>query len=256
VNTLRARLVAAFAYVVVLVLVALAIPFAFSVSSRVDAEVKGQVTGQAHLVAATVAGQLDRPLALRRLVRQAAGDIRGRVIVVDSRGRLVADSAGPTLVGRSYADRPELAAVLTEGRVEQGTRRSETLDEELLYAAVPVVDEGRREGAVRVTRSMAPVDARVRRDLLALAGIGAGALGLGLVLGWLLARSLARPLAALAVTARRFGHGELQARAEVAGSSEQRELAASLNEMAAGSTACSRPSASSSRMPPISCGPR
>jgi signal transduction histidine kinase len=233
VNTLRARLLAAFAYVVVLVLVALAIPFAFSVSSRVDAEVEGQVAGQAHLVAASVAGRLDQPQALRRLVRRAAGDIRGRVIVVDSRGRLLADSAGPRLVGASYADRPEIAAALGGGRVEQGTRRSETLGEELLFAAVPIVDEGRRTGAVRVTRSTAPVDARIRRDLLALAGIGAGALVLGLVLGWLLAGSLARPLAALAATARRFGRGELATRAEVTGSREQRELAASFNEMAA-----------------------
>jgi signal transduction histidine kinase len=231
-SSLRGRLLAAFAYVVVLVLVALAIPFALSVSRRVEAEVKGQAAGQAHLIAASVAGRLDRPVALRTVVADAASDVQGRVIVVDSRGRLVADSAGPRLVGRSYADRPEIASVLRTGQVDQGTRQSDTLDEELLYTAVPVVEEGRRAGVVRVTRSTAPIDARVRRDLLALAAIGAGALLLGLALAWLLARSLAQPLTALAGTARRFGQGELDVRAEPAGSSEQRELAASFNEMA------------------------
>jgi signal transduction histidine kinase len=232
-SSLRGRLLAAFAYVVALVLVALAIPFAFSVSARVESEVRGQAESQAHLIAASAAGRLDRPRALRQLVAGAARDTQGRVVVVDSRGRVVADSAGARFVGRGYGDRPEIAAVLRTGRVQQGTRRSDTLDDELLYTAVPVVENGRRTGAVRVTRSTAPVDARVRRDLLALAAIGAGALLLGLVLAWLLARSLARPLASLAGTARRFGRGELDARAAVAGSSEQRELAASFNEMAA-----------------------
>jgi signal transduction histidine kinase len=230
--SLRGRLLAAFAYLVVLVLVAVGIPFALSISHRVEAEVQSQTSGQAHLIAASAAGRLDDRAALRRLVEGAAADVDGRVVVVDARGRLVADSAGTRLVGRSYADRPEIAATLADGRVVEGTRGSDTLGEELLFAAVPIVEEGRRTGAVRVTRSTEPIDARVRRDLLALAAIGAGALLLGLALAWLLARSLAGPLDGLAGAARRFGRGELDARAEVAGSREQQEVAASFNEMA------------------------
>ena len=231
-NTLRVRLLAAFAYVLVLVLVALAVPFALSVSSRVEAEVEGQAAGQAHLIAASVAGRLDEPVPLRRLVARAGDDVRGRVVVVDAAGRLLADSAGTGLLGSPYGGRPEIAAVLANGTVEQGRRRSATLDEELLYTAVPVVDEGRRVGAVRVTRSVAPIEARVRRDLLALAGIAAAALALGLALAWLLAGSLAGPLRTLAEAARRVGRGDLSARAEVSGSAEQREVATAFNEMA------------------------
>ena len=222
-----------FAYVVVLVLVALAIPFALSVSGRVDAEVRGQAAGQAHLVAASAAGRLGPAAGARRARGRAARDVQGRVIVVGrarpARRRLAGAAAARSAPTPTARDRRRARG----GQVEQGTRQSETLDEELLYTAVPVVENGRRTGAVRVTRSTAPVEARVRRDLLALAAIGAGALALGLVLAWLLARSLSRPLASLAATARRFGRGELGARAEVAGSSEQRELAASFNEMAA-----------------------
>jgi signal transduction histidine kinase len=232
VNTLRVRLLAAFAYVLVLVLVALAVPFAFSISNRVEAEVEGQATGQAHLIAATVAGRLDDPDALRALVSRAGQDVDGRVVVVDAAGLLLADSAGDGLVGRDYGDRPEIAAVLAGGALEQGRRRSETLDEELLYTAVPVVEDGRRAGVVRVTRSVAPIQDRVRRDVLALAGIAIAALLLGLALAWLLAGSLARPLRGLATAARRAGGGDLGARADVAGSAEQREVATAFNEMA------------------------
>ena len=230
--SLRARLVTAFAYVLVLVLVALAVPFALSVSNRVEAEVEAQGAAQAHLVAASVAGILGRPAELQRLVVDAGSDIRGRVVVVGPRGRLLADSEGPRLLGRSYADRPEIAAVLADGAVEQGRRTSETLGGELLYTAVPVVRDGNRVGAVRITRSAGPVDARIRRDRIAVGAIAVAALALGLALAWLLAGSLAAPLRSLARTAHRLGDGDLSARAEVAGPTEQQEVATAFNDMA------------------------
>ncbi len=56
---------------------------------------------------------------------------------------------------------------------------------------------------------------------------------LGLGLAWLLAGSLARPLRRLAATARRVAGGDLDARARVEGSSEQREVASAFNDMTA-----------------------
>jgi len=53
--SLRTRLLAAFAYVLVLVIVALEVPLILNVSRRVDAEVKAQAAAQAQLVAASAA---------------------------------------------------------------------------------------------------------------------------------------------------------------------------------------------------------
>ena len=231
--SLRVRLLAAFAYVLVLVLVALEVPLALNVSRRVDAEVRAQAAGEAHLIAASASGALDDSVGLDALVARAARDVDGRVIVVDATGTLLADSAGPGLRSTSYEDRPEIAAVLADGRPTQGKRRSSTLGEDLLYTAVPVVTEGKRAGAVRVTQSVGAINAKVRRDILALAGIGAAALLLGLVLAWVLAGSLSRPLRALVRTAESVAGGDLDARAAVAGSTEQQELAGAFNHMTA-----------------------
>ena len=57
------------------------------------------------------------------------------------------------------------------------------------------------------------------------------ALALGLALAWVVAGSLARPLRALARTARRVEDGELDARADITGASEQREVAIAFNDM-------------------------
>lgn len=226
--SLRTRLLAAFAYVLILVIVALEVPLIVNVSRRVDAEVKAQAAAEAQLVAASASGQLGKPRQLGRIARQAAGELGGRVIVVDRVGNLVADSSGQT---GSYLDRPEIQTALIRGRIAQGRRFSQTLGESLLYTAVPIVRGESRVGAVRVTQSVDAIDQRVRRDVLGLIGIGMMALGFGLVFALVLAETLSRPLQRLADAARRVEGGDLEARAEPEGSKEHREVAHAFNDM-------------------------
>ena len=228
--SLRLRLVLAFGYVLLLVIVVLEVPLALNLSRRVDAEVKAEAAGQAQILAASAAGRLDSPRELERLIRSSARSLGGRVIVVDVRGRLLADSAGRGLRSVSYASRPEITRALS-GSPDQGTRRSESLGQELLFTAAPVIEENTTIGAVRVTQSVDSVNDEVRNDVLVLVGVGAGALLLGLGVVWLIAGSLARPLRRLAATARRVASGDLSARAEVSGSREQQETALAFNDM-------------------------
>jgi two-component system, OmpR family, sensor kinase len=231
--TLRARLLLAFAYTLVVVIVALEVPLALNLSRRVDAEIKSEAQSQAQLVAAAASGRLSEPDELDSLVERSARDLGGRVIVVDERGTLLADSAGGAAADDvSYASRPEIARALG-GRPSQGTRHSDSLDEDLLFTAAPVLVEGRRAGAVRVTQGVDAVQREVRNDVIALVGVGLVALLLGLAVAWLLAGSLAKPLRDLARAARRVSRGDLDARAEVKGSAEQREVASAFNEMTA-----------------------
>jgi signal transduction histidine kinase len=229
--SLRLRLLAAFAYVLLLILVALEVPLALNLARRIDAEVKNEAAAQAVIVAANASGRMNQPQELVRVARIAGRDLGGRVIVVDGRGRLLADS---TVAGRPrllpYRSRPEIGTALNGGRA-QGERHSDTLGQDLLYTAVPVTNNGRVVGAARVTQSMEAVHHRVRRGVLALAGIGGFALLVGLVVAWLLANSLSKPLRSLAGTARRVEAGDLEARAEVTGPSEQREVATAFNDM-------------------------
>jgi two-component system, OmpR family, sensor kinase len=229
--SLRLRLLGAFAYVLLLILVALEVPLALNLARRIDAEVKNEASAQAVIVAANASGRMNRPQELVTVARNAGRDLGGRVIVVDRRGLLLADS---TVAGRPrplpYRSRPEIGTALTGGRA-QGERHSNTLGQDLLFTAVPVTNNGRVVGAARVTQSMEAVHHRVRRGVLALAGIGGFALLVGLGVAWLLANSLSKPLRSLAGTARRVEAGDLEARAEITGPSEQREVATAFNDM-------------------------
>ena len=220
-------------YVLVLAVVALEVPLASSVADRIDAEVRSQARGQADVVAATVADLLgpgDRR-ERDRLVDVAAANVRGRVIVVDASGDLLADSEG-TPPGRAYGDRPELAAALG-GRADQRERRSDTLGETLLLTSIPIIAEGRTAGAVRVSQAVDAVDRAIWRSVGGLILIGLLVIGLGLLAGSVVAGQVARPMRRLDDAARRVAEGDLSARAQVEGSAEQRSLSGTFNDMTA-----------------------
>jgi signal transduction histidine kinase len=217
--------------VLLLALIAFGVPLALSLRDRVDSEVKGQARSQAEVVATSATEFVEPPqaLPLRRIVEKSAESVRGRVIVVNARGNLLADSAG-TPVGRSYDDRPEVEAALA-GHGEQITRNSETLGEEILATSVPILERGRPIGAVRVTQSIDAVHKAVKTSILDIAALAGVVLLLGLVAGALIAQQIARPIRRLDGAARRVAEGDLDTTVAVAGSTEQRSLARAFNEM-------------------------
>jgi signal transduction histidine kinase len=218
--------------VLLLAIVSFGIPLGLALRDRVDAEVRSQARSQADLVAATAADLLakDEAIPLAELAQRAGHAVRGRVLIVDRNGRVLADSETAGTVNQSYADRPEIATAL-RGRGFQDQRHSDTLGTDILATAVPIVRNGDPAGAVRITQDVAAVNASVRRASLGLVVVAAIVLAIGLGAGVVMARRLSAPLAALESTAREIAGGDLERRAPVAGTAEQRSLAGSFNEM-------------------------
>jgi len=136
--------------VLVLAIVSLGVPLALSLRDRVNAEVHSEALNQADVLAATSADLLSPPSAaeLSALVHSSEGSVRGRVLIVNAQGRVLADSAGPSTLGSSYLSRPEIAAAL-RGRSVQDQRASRTLGKDILATAVPVLRGGGTIGAAR-----------------------------------------------------------------------------------------------------------
>src|SRR5207245_10448006 len=95
---------------------------------------------------------------------------------------------------------------------------------ELLYAAVPVVRDGRVVGAVRVAYFQRDVESNFRRVPLA---IGAGAVATALataLLGMLFASRISRPLRALSRAAHALAEGDLSQQVMVSSRDEVGQL--------------------------------
>lgn len=217
----------------VLAVVSLGVPLALSLRDRVNAEVRSQALSQADVVAATSAALLSPPSSkdLEALARSSGATVRGRVLILDARGQVLADSASNSTLASSYSSRPEVASAL-RGKAVQTQRNSHSLGESILATAVPIIYRARTIGVVRITQSVTAVQHAVSSTVAKLALVAATVLLLGLLAGALIARQIAQPLRRLESAARRIAGGELSARAVVEGSSEQRSLSASFNEMA------------------------
>ena len=122
-----------------LAIVSFGVPLGLALRDRVDSEVRSQARSQADVIAATAADRLDPDEAdrLAELALRQAQAVRGRVLIVDAGGVVVADSAGADQVGVSYAARPEIATALRDD-VFQDERRSDTLASSSTYATASV----------------------------------------------------------------------------------------------------------------------
>lgn len=232
------RLLASYLALTVVVLVALEVPLAIVNARTERQDLTAKVERDAYAAASLAEDALQAgtsSVALQKLAVSYRARTGGRIVIVDRRGRSIADSHRTVPDERLFRSRgrPEFAAAL-RGRTVAGIRFSETLGGRLLYVAVPVASAGRVFGAVRITYPTSTLDHRVNRYRVALAAVGLIVLAAAAVVGLLLARSLSQPLRRLEAVAARVGTGELTARArEDDGPPEVRYLAGELNRTTA-----------------------
>jgi len=229
-------LLASYLALTIVVLVALEVPLAIVNARNEQQDLTAKVERDAFVAASWAEDALQgraRAPGLATLVKNYYPETGGRIVIVDTSGKSIADS-NPTVPGEtSFGSRPEIAAAL-RGITVTGIRPSETLHTRLLYVAVPVASGGRVFGAVRITYPTSALDGRVNRYRVALVAVGLIVLAVVALVGLLLARSIARPLRRLEGVAARVGGGELSTRAdENDGPSDVRRLAGEFNRTTA-----------------------
>jgi len=204
---------------------------------RAVEHVRSTLLAEARLMARVV----EQPLAegrpsgeLDALVDAAARDVRARATIIAPDGRVLADSSlsGDALRAmENHRSRPEVQEALAAGS-GSSVRRSATLGDDLLYAAVVIRHQGGVVGVSRVALSLRGVKeqgAELQRAVTV-------ALALAFLITALLSAALSAPLAGplneVMDAARRFAQGDLQARSRVRRGDELGELARIVNRSA------------------------
>ena len=201
------RLLVSYLTITVIVLLVLGIPLGVFYSQRERERIAADLEHDANVIASVYeddleAGRVPDP----RPAAEYENRTGARVVVVDNEGISQIDTGDVT--NRDFSTRPEVAAAL-DGTRTTGTRSSETLGVDLFYVAVPVASGGTVHGAVRVTLDIGDVDQRIRQFWWALGGVAIVVLAAVGLIGWVIARSVTRPLRALTDDARRFSSGDL-----------------------------------------------
>ncbi|OHB33520.1 MAG: hypothetical protein A2X84_00325 [Desulfuromonadaceae bacterium GWC2_58_13] len=154
-----------------------------------------------------------------------------RITVILPDGKVLGDSQEDPARMDNHAGRPEVA--LAPGRqIGVSTRFSNTLQQEMMYVAVPVVEDAVVLGTVRVSIPVTAMDRTLSGIYLRLTGVGLLIALMAAALSLLVSRWITRPLEEMTLGAQRFARGELDRRLAVVGSAEIAALGAALNRMA------------------------
>jgi two-component system phosphate regulon sensor histidine kinase PhoR len=164
--------------------------------------------------------------SLPGITKEAARDSGERATVIDSSGRVLADSEADPATMENHAERPEFASAL-QGQIGSATRSSRTVGVDFLYDAVPIPG-----GAVRLAHPLSAVrdaNRQVRNDLLKSSAVAAL---IALVLAFIATQSIGRRLARITDFAERVAAGDLSARIEEESSDEIAHVASALDKTA------------------------
>ena len=134
--------------------------------------------------------------------------------------------------GVNYFSRPEIAKALS-GVISTGTRFSTTLNQELLFVAVPIFFSNDVIGSVRLTYPSQFIYDQVDTRLKGLILVALVTLLMAIFSSLILSRSVTKYLEKLKKDTEKFANGELSVRAnDKEGAPEIRSLATSFNLMA------------------------
>jgi len=187
-------------------------------------EIETSLRQKTQMFAARVADA--SPDSLKQMTEQAAPAAGARITVIDSTGKVLADSEANPDTMENHAARPEFVAAL-QGQIGSATRLSKTIGVDLLYVAVPVPG-----GAVRMAYPLSSIreaNREIRRDLLegsAVAGL------LALLLAFVATQSIGRRLLRITDFAERVAAGDLSARIQEGAGDEIAHVASALDKTA------------------------
>jgi two-component system phosphate regulon sensor histidine kinase PhoR len=197
---------------------------------------KEEIRERALLIEPTIAtlsrGQ-DR--SLQEFVRHTGRRAATRITVIDTDGVVRADSNEDPALMDNHAKRPEVMPALA-GETGFSLRRSRTLSEPMLYAAIPVeLKANGHRGALRLAIPTTSVEAMLSSLHWKMFGIGLAVTGLAALLSLYCARRISRPLEEMKRGAEQLTKGRIDQLVKISSehmSVEMAGLAGSINEMA------------------------
>lgn len=171
------------------------------------------------------------PWKMDRVCKELVAASPTRYTVILPSGKVVGDSEEDPSRMDNHLDRPEVSGALTGG-FGVSTRWSPTLGKEMMYLAVPLVEDGKIQA---VTRVAIPLDAIQETRSTVQAEIALGGVlvaALAAVLGVLVAFRIKRPVEEMKRVAEAFSRGEFQSRLPASDVREVASLSETMNRMA------------------------
>ena len=159
-------------------------------------------------------------------------EIPDRVTLIALDGVVIADNRELASLMDNHLDRPEIIAIETQAnRFGSTTRRSETLDLDMLYVATDLRIGGEKVGYVRISRPLSAVDEKVGQFRESTAVLASLLILATLFAGLIFAQQISSPLFEMRRISTRMADGEFDLRIPEGRADEFGELAGAINQL-------------------------
>ncbi|MBW1916946.1 MAG: HAMP domain-containing protein [Deltaproteobacteria bacterium] len=155
-----------------------------------------------------------------------------RFTIILPSGQVLGDSHQDPAEMDNHADRPEIQGALA-GQTVTITRKSYTLNQYMMYVALPHKEQGQVSGVVRAAIPVTTIDQALKAIYVKIALGGLAIALIAAALSLFISRRITRPLEEMKRGAARFAQGNLDRKVPVPASDELGSLAEALNQMAA-----------------------
>lgn len=165
------------------------------------------------------------------LVKEIGRSIKPRITIIEIGGRVLADSKKDPLSMENHRDRPEVRVALNGG-IGKSLRFSATVQENMLYVAVPAVKEGNIVGVIRVSLFVKDIDTllkSLRGKIFKITGI---IVAIFLVLSIFFSTRVSKDIKTLVKASERMAKGDFNTKIFLNRKDEFGKLALSFNKMA------------------------
>jgi len=192
---------------------------------RSHLEKEARITAEASLPAFLGQGS-----DLDALAKKLGGEINARITIIALDGKVLGDSMEDPSTMENHATRPEVKDALSSG-LGESTRFSTTLGEQMMYVAVPVINQSKVVGVARVALPLIAVQNSVNQVTLIISLAMVTTTILAIVAAGLIARMTTHPIREITKASKRIASGELGQRIMVHAKDETGQLAQAFNEM-------------------------
>jgi two-component system phosphate regulon sensor histidine kinase PhoR len=188
---------------------------------------------RAHLIAREVTVTFDKESqqSLDELCKRVGRKTATRITLIHPSGEVWGDSDEDPQKMENHAGRPEIKMALRGDR-GVSTRYSDTLQQEMMYVAIPLEKDGEVVGVVRTSIPVSEIDATLSSIYWKIALAGLCLIVLAAVASLYVVRRISHPIEEMKRGAQRFAEGNFSRKLLVPNSEELGSLADTLNQMA------------------------
>ncbi|MCX5812089.1 MAG: ATP-binding protein [Proteobacteria bacterium] len=164
-------------------------------------------------------------------VKSLKNEMHSRITIIDKQGVVVADSEKDPKTMENHKIRPEVIEAFSGG-VGTSRRFSVTVEEEMLYVALPIEKDNVIIGVIRLSAFLKQINALLYDIKIKIFWIAFVITIFSLIFSLVLSKSISTPLNKLVQAAKTLSRGDFNTRIFLRKDDEMKELADSFNNMA------------------------